>query len=107
MSIPLVRTDLNSNSLGNRWTLEDLERQGIKLQEGMRCIFYDLDRQDGQSGHLHGEGTVWWDAESGLFRIDMSTLRLQFTPGQDPAVLAATYREHGGHAPPQCASGGL
>jgi hypothetical protein len=93
MPLPLVRTDFNSNSLGSRWTAEDLERQGLRLREGMRCVFYDLDCQDGRSGYLHGEGTVWWDAKLSQFRIDLRTLRLGFTPGEDPAALAAAYAE--------------
>jgi hypothetical protein len=105
MLLARIRTDFNSNSLGNRWALEDLERQGIELHEGMRCIFYDLDAQDGQSGFLHSEGTVWWDAETGVFRIDMRTLNFQFTPGEDLRVLDAVYSEAGEHGLPGAPAG--
>lgn len=91
MRLPRVRTDFNSNSLGSRWTLEDVNRHGIELREGMRCVFYDLDVEDGRSGFLHGAGVVWWDAASGVFRIDLRTLQLRFTPGADVAVLDADY----------------
>ncbi len=91
--LPRVRADFNSNSLGNCWTLEDLKRQGFELREGMRCIFYDVDCEDSQRGFLHGEGTVWWDAKAGVFRIDLRTLQLRFTPGENLAVLDAACPE--------------
>jgi hypothetical protein len=90
MAIPKVRTDFNSNSLGNHWALEDLSRQGIQLCEGMRCLFYDLDCEGGEQGFLHSDGAVWWDEKSEVFRIDMSTVNLQFTPGNDLSVIRVT-----------------
>lgn len=87
MSLPRGRMDFNSNSLANWWTLKDLEEQGIELRAGMRCIFYDLDAENEESGFLHTAGTVWWDAESKQFRIDMRTVDFRFTPGNDLAVL--------------------
>lgn len=59
----------------------------------MRCVFYDLDAEDGRSGFLHGEGVVWWDAASAVFRIDLRTLQLRFTPGKVFAVLDAEYSD--------------
>ena len=93
MRLQRLRTDFNSNSLANRWTLEDLGQQGIELCEGMRCVFYDLDAEDGCNGLLHGVGVVWWDATSGVFRIDLRTLQLSFTPGESVAVLDTEYAE--------------
>jgi hypothetical protein len=93
MPLPRIRMDFNSNSLANRWTVEDLRHQGIDLRDGMRCVFYDLDAEDGDAGFLHSEGVVWWDAQSQQFRVDMRTVRLRFTPGTDVAVLDALYPE--------------
>jgi hypothetical protein len=74
-------------------TLADIARQGIELHEGMRCVFYDLDAEDGVTGFLHSEGTVWWDAKSNQFRIDIRTVQFRFTPGEDLSVLDGLYRE--------------
>ncbi len=93
MRLHRVRMDFNSNSLANRWTLEDLKRQGIELHAGMRCIFYDLDTKDGRSGFLHSAGNVWWDEEAEVFRIDLRTVQFHFTPGENVAVLDAEYPE--------------
>jgi len=93
MALPRVRMDFNSNSLANQWTIEDLERQGIELRDGMRCVFYDLDAENGESGYLHSAGAVWWDAKSKQFRVDMRTLAFRFTPGNDLAVLDPLYPE--------------
>lgn len=93
MRLLRLRTDFNSNSLRNYWTLEDLNRRGIELHEGMRSVFHDLDAEDGRSGFLHSEGVVWWDAASSLFRTDLRTFQLRFTPGDDIAVLDAEYPE--------------
>jgi hypothetical protein len=83
--------DFNNNSLANKWTVEDLQRQGIELHEGMRFVFYDLDGENGESGFLHSAGTVWWDSNSKQFRIDMRTVAFRFTPGNDLAVLDTLY----------------
>jgi hypothetical protein len=91
MRLPRIRTDFNSNSLANRWTLEDLQRQGIELHEGMRGVFYDLDAEHNQDGFLHSEGVVWWDARSGQFRLDLRTVNCRFTPGTDLSVLDPLY----------------
>jgi hypothetical protein len=84
-----VQADFNTSSLDNCSTRDDLKRQGIELHEGMRCVFYDLDAEDGQSGFLHGEGVVWWDAKAGVFRHGVAAY--QFTPGDNLAVLDAVY----------------
>jgi hypothetical protein len=89
--LPRIRTDFNSNSLANRWTQEDLKRQGIELRDGMRCVFYDLDAEGDVSGFLHTDAVVWWDANSDRFRIDMRTVQYRFTPGDDISVLDAEY----------------
>lgn len=47
----------------------------------------------GESSYLHSTGSVWWDSKLNQFRIDMSTLQFQFTPGTDPSVLDALYGE--------------
>ena len=91
MPLPKLRTDFNSNSLGNPWTQADLQRQGIILRQGMRAIFYDLDYEGDQEGFLHTLGTVWWDALEGVFRIDLRAVNYRFTPGTDPAVLDREY----------------
>ena len=83
--------DFNSSSLANHWTREDLKRQGIELHVGMRCVFYDFDAEDEVSGFLHSDGVVWWDAKSDRFKIDMSTVRYRFTPGDDITVLDTEY----------------
>ena len=93
MPLPLIRMDFNSNSLANRWTAEDIARLRIELDAGMRCVFYDLDAEDGENGFLHSAGTVGWDATSQQFRIDIRTLRFRFTPGNDVAVLDTLYAD--------------
>lgn len=67
MGLPRVRMDFNTTSLGNSWTVEDVKRQGIELHEGMKCIFYDFDAEEGKQGILHTEATVWWDAQLEVF----------------------------------------
>lgn len=91
MPLPILRTDFNSNSLANKWTVDDLQRKGLTIFDGMRCVFYDLDSQHNESGFVHSVGTVWWDAASNQFRIDLRTLEVQFTPGDDLAVLNGLY----------------
>lgn len=93
MALQKLRTDFNSNSLGNAWTQADLQRQGISLQEGMRFIFYDLDCEDNREGFLHTAGTVWWDTQSDVFRIDLRTTNYRFTPGTVPDVLDSEYND--------------
>jgi hypothetical protein len=83
--------DFNTSSLGNRWTQEDLKRQGLELRDGMRCVFYDYDGEDGQSGFLHGVGVVWWDEKSSQFRIRTGPDDLRFTPGDDLTALDSEY----------------
>lgn len=89
--LPHLRTDFNTNSLRNSYTLKDLQRQYIQLHEGIRCIFYDLDAEGDVSGYLHSAGTVWWDAKSEQYRIDMRTVQFSFTPGTDLSVLDDLY----------------
>ena len=67
--LPRIHMDANTSSLANYWTRKDLERQGLELHEGMRCVFYDFDAEDGQNGFLHCEGIVLWDEKSNQFRI--------------------------------------
>ncbi len=93
MPLPRVRMDFNGTSLENCWTLEDIKRQGIEFYDGMRCVFYDFDAEHGKTGYLHSDGTVWWDAESKQFRIDMQTIQFRFTAGNDLTVLDALYME--------------
>jgi len=85
--------DFNGYSLASTYTLEDIERQGIKLHPGMRCIFYDFDAEDGVNGLLHTAGEIWWDAKSGRFMLDMRTVNFRFTPGNDVSVLDDLYPE--------------
>jgi hypothetical protein len=96
MPLQKLRTDFNSNSLGNAWTQADLQRQDIRLEEGMRFIFYDRDCQGDQEGFLHTVGTVWWDTLSGVFRIDLRDVNYRFTPGTDPTVLDREYADEEG-----------
>src|SRR5687767_1888232 len=88
--LPRVRADFNTSSLDNFWTREDLERQGLELHEGMRCVFYDFDAEDGQSGLLHSVGIVAWDDKSNQFRIK-SDADLRFTPGDDLNAMDTEY----------------
>jgi len=85
--------DFNSNSLENQYTLDDLKLQGIELESGTQCVFYDFDAEGEVNGFLHSAGTVWWDEKTKVFRIDMRTLRYQYTPGNDLAVLDDLYPE--------------
>lgn len=82
--------DFNTSSLANYWTQEDLRRQGLELHEGMRCVFYDFDEEDGQSGFLHCVGLAKWDEKLSYFRL-VSTADIRFTPGDDLSVLDAEY----------------
>ncbi len=93
MRLPIIQMDFNSNSLINRCTLEDIERQSIVFSEGMDCVFYDFDRQDGVEGLLHCESTVWWDAQSDRFRSDWYRRELRFTPGRDVSILERLYAD--------------
>ena len=93
MSLLRIRTDFNSNSLANIWTIADLARQNIELYSGLRCVFYDLDAEEGEEGLLHGTSTIWWDEDTGQFRIDMKNVRLRFTPGNSTCVLDNIYDE--------------
>jgi len=93
MGFPRLRMDFNGYSLSNTCTEADLERQGITLHSGMRCVFYDFDAQDEEPGILHSAGTIWWDETSRKFMLDMRTVDLQFTPGIDVAVLDDLYAE--------------
>ena len=83
--------DFNTSSLANSWTQEDLRRQGLELREGMRCVFYDFDAEEGQTGFLHGIGVEWWDETSSQFRVLAGPDELRFTPGDELAVLDSEY----------------
>jgi hypothetical protein len=96
VTLPFLRMDFNGYSLSNRCTLEDVERQGIQLRAGMRCVFYDLDAQDGENGLLHTAGTIWWDDNSKSFMLDMRTVEFHFTPGADVSTLRCMYAESAG-----------
>jgi hypothetical protein len=85
--------DFNTNSLSNRSTALDIERQGITLYEGMPAVFYDRDGEDGKLGYLHVQGTVYSDAQRNTFWIDFFEMNLRFTPGDDLSVLDAEYPE--------------
>src|SRR5437764_9311659 len=89
--LPRVQMDWNTSSLANHWTEEDLKRQGLELHEGMQCVFYDLDGEDGQNGFLRAIGVVYWDAKSNKFRVRTGEEPLCFTPGDDISVLDALY----------------
>jgi hypothetical protein len=93
MTLPCVRMDFNSNSLANRWTQEDVRRQGIELRDGMRLVFYDFDTEDDVPGLLHTAGTIWWDDTTGRFRLDLRTVAFGFLPGRDPTKLGNLYSE--------------
>ena len=68
-------------------------RQGLKLNPGMRCVFYDFDAQDGVSGLLHTAGEIWWDEKSKRFMLDMRTVEFHFTPGSDVSILDGFYSD--------------
>lgn len=99
MSLPNIRMDFHSHSLGNRWTPEDLRHQGIVLTAGMRAIFYHCDAEDSQEGLLHTAGTIRWDADSHVFWIDLRTVDYRCTPVHAPALLDQGYPDHGSHLP--------
>ena len=91
MGAPRIHMDFNGYALDSWYTLEDIERQGIKLGPGMRCVFYEFDCEDGVYGLLHTSGKVWWNAERECFMLDMRTVNFQFTPGNDISILDALY----------------
>ena len=105
MRLPIIRMDFNSSSLANRWTLEDIERQGIVFRAGMDCVFYDFDTQDDVEGLLHCESTLWWDAQSDRFRSDWFRREMRFTPSRNVSVLERLYAQDSDSDTVACASG--
>ncbi len=85
--------DFNGYSLSSSYTQTDIQRQGLKLYPGMRCVFYDFDAEDGVSGLLHTAGEIWWNEESKRFMLDVRTVEFQFTPGSDVSVLDSLYSD--------------
>jgi hypothetical protein len=52
--------------LNTRGTREDLERQGLSFQEGLRVLFYDLDATEHRDpDNLYGVGVVTWNPHWG------------------------------------------
>ena len=84
MSIPKVYADFQNLDDFNRLrltcagTLQDLERQSLRLQEGLVLTFYtdDEDRQ-GKPDELRVDGTVHFDREenSWVAAVDWTALR--------------------------------
>jgi hypothetical protein len=89
--LPRVEMDWTTNSLDNYWTKVDLKRQGLELYDGMRCVFYQLDAEDGHNGFLHDVGVVFWDKQANKFRVRTAPGDLRFTPGDNLCVLDAEY----------------
>jgi hypothetical protein len=84
MLAPRIYADFNNLDDGNRLRLtcvgtsEDLARQGIELQEGLRLTFYMDDGDDhGQPDDLLAEGVTHYDEESQCWvaTVDWQTLR--------------------------------
>jgi hypothetical protein len=92
--------DFNGYSLSSTHTQEDIQRQGLKLYPGMRCVFYDFDVENGVSGLLHTVGVIWWDEKSKCFMLDMRKVEFQFTPGSDVSVLVVCTLTEGGAGEP-------
>jgi hypothetical protein len=52
--------------LDTRRTRDDLERQGLRFEEGPRVLFYDLDATEHRDpDNLHGVGVISWDERWG------------------------------------------
>lgn len=93
MALPRIHMDFSGYSLASTRTQEDIQRQGLILYPGMRCVFYEFDAEDGVSGLLHTAGEIWWDEQSNRFMLDMRTVELQFTPGSDVSILDSLYSD--------------
>src|SRR6266849_7553630 len=84
MSTPRVYADFQNLDDANRLrltcagTLQDLQRQGVQLQEGLVLTFYSDDADDqGQPDELRVEGVVHYDADGQCWvaTVDWATLR--------------------------------
>jgi hypothetical protein len=73
-------------------TLQDLDRQGIQLNEMMRLCLYQNDSDgSGRQGYLHAEGEVFQCDDDGK-RCWAARLigQIEFTPSDDAVGEAAT-----------------
>lgn len=81
--------DFNRLRLTSAGTLQDLERQGIRLQEGLVFTFYtdDADDED-QPDELRVEGVVQYDQEAQCWvgTIDWAAIRHASDEGSHDAV---------------------
>lgn len=84
MAIPRVYADFQNLDDANRLrltcagTLQDLERQGLQLQEGLVLTFYSDDADDqGHPDELRVEGVVHYDTDGHCWvaAIDWATIR--------------------------------
>jgi hypothetical protein len=84
MSTPRVYADFQNLDDANRLlltcagTLQDLQRQGIQLQEGLVLTCYSDDADDqGQPDELRVEGVIHYDADGQCWvaTVDWATLR--------------------------------
>ncbi len=84
MSRPRVYADFQNVDDENRLrltcagTTQDLQRQGLQLQEGLVLTFYSNDADDqGQPNELRVEGVVHYDADGQCWvaTIDWAALR--------------------------------
>ena len=73
MTHPKIYADFQNLDDANRLrltcagTLQDLERQGVHLQEGLVLTFYTDDADDqGQPDELRAEGVVHYDVEGNV-----------------------------------------
>jgi hypothetical protein len=80
---PRIWADFNKTGNGRLeltlpGTLHDLERQGIRLQEGKRLTFWDDDAaDDGTPLQLEADGVVFYDDARGCWaaRYEMDAVR--------------------------------
>src|SRR5712691_8872488 len=84
MNTPRVYADFQNLDDANRLrltcagTLQDLQRQGVQLQEGLILTFYSDDADDqGQPDELRAEGVVYYDAagQCWVATIDWTAIR--------------------------------
>ncbi len=94
--------DFNRLRLTCAGTLEDLERHGILLHEGLALTFYtdDADDQD-QPDELRVEGIVHYDEEGHRWvaTVDWSELRHASREGSQDAQQSDTPESRPGSAP--------
>jgi hypothetical protein len=102
MATPKVYADFQNLDDANRLrltcagTLADLEREGIRLREGLALTFYTDDADDqGQPDELRVEGVVRYDHESQCWvaAVDWDALRHasdeEIRQGEQPADASA------------------